>query len=182
MKTLSDLTMDEYIRILDGDTKLLRCPIDERAKAIEDLQYEFNRIASPKGAAMQLAEAGDKARLQSTILLMSICKVLCTCDAVDDVKIILSELGINAKPLSRSSIIAVINERQKRANDELQEHKQRGFDEPRSARSVYEKLTATLMSHFKFQIDLRSISASLYANLIAQCESETKAIMASIKK
>lgn len=178
MKKLSELTMDEYIRILDGDTRLLRCSVDERSKAIGELQYEFNNIASPKDTRLALAEAGDRAKLKTTVLLLSICKMLCACGAVGEVKGLLSELGINAQPLSVQAVDAVVTERLKRANDELR----RGNEEHKSARSVYEKLTATLMSHFKFQIDLRSISASLYANLIAQCENEVKALMSAMKK
>lgn len=182
MKKLSELTMDEYIRILDGDTRLLRCPVDERSKAIGELQYEFNNIASPKDTRLALAEAGDRAKLKTTVLLLSICKMLCACGAVGEVKGLLSELGINAQPLSVQAVDAVVTERLKRANDELRRGNEDGIDEHKSARSVYEKLTATLMSHFKFQIDLRSISASLYANLIAQCENEIKALMSAMKK
>lgn len=182
MKKLSEYTMDEYIRILDGDTGLLNCSADGQAQAIGELQYEFNSIASPKDTMLALAEASESAKLKITVFLLSICKMLCVCGAVDDVKCMLSELGINAQPLSEQAIKAVITERLKRAKDEMKRGNDLRIDEHQSARSVYEKLTATLMSHFKFQIDLRSISASLYANLIVQCDNEVKALMSAMKK
>ncbi len=65
---------------------------------------------------------------------------------------------------------------------ELEAENEKVNAEREKIRGHFDAQTATMMAHFKFQIDPDTIKATLYANLVARHNREIKAQMAAMRK
>lgn len=184
MITLSDITMAQFIDLITGNPTDLSIPKEEIGTVTRDLVIEYREIADPTGVRIFLTNAERLSKSTITETILRICQNLLKLKESDKVREILKEMKINADRMTESRLKAEVSSRLARAIKEKEDCQRANKDESGevNARREFDALTATLMAHFKFQIDLDAIKASIYANLVARFNREVKAMQAAYKK
>lgn len=190
MKTrLDELTAAEFIDLVCGDPKVLyhRYELVSEYKvtiAMRNIVMEYRSIADPGGNAAYLRHVDDylKARLETA--LYSMCKVLSAMEKYEAVRQILTSAGHPAgkwddRRLENETHIRL--EKSKRALSDL-EKEDAAEEGKENIRSSFDTLIASLMAHFKFQIDTATMMAPIFAHLVARHNAEIKAMHKALKK
>lgn len=190
MKTkLEQLTMKQFISLACGEASVLfdRHEIPNPAKAegvMRSIVMEYETIACKTAVRTYLSDSEELngARLALKIFLM--CLVLVRSNRFDDVRDILDEYGLNAGRMSDERLVAEVESGVERAKKDISDlesdrHKEESIEDIRRG---FDEQTAVLMSHFKFQINVREIMATEYACLVAQFDREMKIMKKYQKK
>jgi len=194
IKNLSQITVDQFVAIMEGDiSTLLRgdVPISpKKAKAIaRKLALEYKSIADPLGMNRYLCRNERKLKAQLEERVLTICENIMRFGKTDAVKDTLAELGIYTDRMPPERVRSAIRLKLAKARDTLKrlesddEQDEVGDSEVRgeSIREMFDSQTAAIMAHFKFQIDTHTMKASVYANLVCQYNAQVKAILARLK-
>lgn len=189
--SLSDLTVDEFIRLIGGDASVLlsdgeTASAEDMAKAARNIAFEYREIADNKGVRVYIKMASDLLKAKASATLYAMCHNLITIDRHEEVRGILQLAGSRVGGMPADRLAAEVSSRLERAKsdiEELQKELTSGReDEVPDIRKEFAAQTAALMAYFKFQIDTRTMPATVYANLIARQRSEIRAKMAAMKK
>lgn len=191
---ITQLTMSEYINLICGDTSVLMEKKSEvlspqkMMQARNTIIYEFRELSDPTGMQSFLIEQEDKTKTDATIILFKMCKNLLEIKEYDGVREILNEYGLNATRMSNEQIDREVTIHLNRAmtlkkkmEEENQDTTEKEITE-HDIRMSYDKQAAHLMTYFKFQIDLNTIKASVFATMIDQASRELKAKSEAMKK
>lgn len=191
MKTkLEQFTIGEFIDLMCGDaTKMKSHPTEiipptELALAQRRVIFEYRQITDVHDANRHLATAEETLKLKMLILIFGVCKTLASFGAYDKVREALAETDIDAEAYTDEHLEMLIESRLERAKidlkklDSAEEEAKDSFD----TRGNFDEMTASLMAHFKFQIDTATMKATLYARLIARLNREIKAQMDALKR
>lgn len=180
---LDQLTIGQFIDIICGERECIGDT--EQSLTIRNLIMEFKSIVDPSGLRVYLSNLEEIGKAKLSILTYQICENLMNLHQYDDVRKILNECGLSASTMPESRLAAEVKSRIERAKntlvkieEEMNEEKAEDVD----IRKEFDSQTAALMAYFKFQIDIDTMSASIYAHLVARHNREIKAQLATMKK
>lgn len=180
---LEQLTLSQFVNLLCGDYDILlgKHEIGMQDKLMEttrNIVLEYRTIADPGGTQAYFQNIDDMLKARLNIIIFTMCSNLLASGNSSDVREILTVCGVSNARLPDNKIEGIVHSllaKSKRHLAEIEAENDKTHLEGSIIRSRYDLLTATLMSHFKFQIDPDTIKASIYANLVARYYSEMKA-------
>lgn len=188
MKTrLEEFTIGEFVELMAGEKKILghstKSP-KEIDLIVRDIIMEYRAIVDPNGTKSYLLDNEDIAKAKNRVLLFSICNMLADMKQFDHIREIMNTYGLSVDRMSDSRLKAEMKGKLAKAKNTLKRVKadntapQQDFD----VRKDFDEQTAALMAHFKFQIDMSSMKATLYAHLVARFQREIKAQQEALKR
>lgn len=186
-RKLEEFTISEFIRLIDGDLSVLGEPDvkeEEIPNIVRDIVLEYRSIIDPAGTRGYIDNTESYSRARNTALFFSICSMLVDMEQYKRVKELMNEYGTSFDKFSESRIKAEVKSRLAKAKNTLKrldEEKTEDGDN-RDIRRNFDEQTAALMAHFKFQIDMNTMRATLYAHLVARYNREIKAQLKALKK
>lgn len=189
MKTkLEQLTTAEFIELVCGNKDVLldkhEVPNPYKVTiAMRNIVMEYRSIADPGGNAsyLQRVEAIIKARLG--VAVYSMCQNLVTLKEYDRAREVLIAAGLSAdgwKDKRIESEVHIHLQKSKRAFAEIDEAEDADEDKE-NIRNAFNAMIAAMMAHFKFQIEISSMKAPVFAHLVARYHTELKALKNAIK-
>lgn len=190
IETLDRLTVAQFVDLLCGDVSVL-LPKHEIASpekltiASRNIIFQYREIADISGVRSYIVTTEELMKAKMNVVFFTMCNNLVSLEKYEEAKDILSEYGINARTMTKTRLEAEIKYKLERARYEItQIEKDNEKDSQRNIdiRKEFDSQTASLMAHFKFQIDTNSMKASLYAHLVARFNREIKAQMEAMKK
>lgn len=190
--SLSRLTMRRYIELVCGDMSVLKsgAEIVSPAKLEETrkrLIYEYSRLSDDAGSKIFLNDHVSRLRAKAELTMFQCLHNALLVGAFDDVRGVLKEYGIARKMDDRQVVdevkrlLARAKSNVKRSEDDAAKDKNQQ-PTPDEIRTQFDRQAASLMTYFKFQIDLDKISASQFACMIDQAHKQIKAQMAALSK
>lgn len=188
IERLDQLTVAQFIDLLCGDTSVITSKHfvkpDKVSTIVRNIIFEYKTISDKSGASTYLSETEDLVKARMQLSLYSICSSLIALREYDRVREVLDAAGINAATMSDRRLEIEVKSRLARAKSDLEKiaTENEGNESEIDIRREFDSQTASLMAHFKFQIDIQTMKASLYAHLIARCKNELKAQAAALKK
>ena len=181
MKTrLNQLSMAEFIDLHCGECSVLlenaeHISEEELRKRASDLIFEYRNIVDPVGVKKTLMEYEEKLKENTKIVFFQVCKKLVSMNAIDEVKEVLMMYGINLTSANDEKVSQRVEQElntafhTKERNDASRENdEEENLDTPDKIRASYDAEIACLMGFYKMSIDIRNISAAVYANLLTQ--------------
>lgn len=182
MKTrLNQLSMAEFIDLHCGECSVLlenaeHISEEELRKRASDLIFEYRNIVDPVGVKKTLMEYEEKLKENTKIVFFQVCKKLVSMNAIDEVKEVLMMYGINLTSANDEKVSQRVElelntalhsrERNEAARENVEDDE--NADSPDKIRAAYDAEIACLMGFYKMSIDIRNISAAVYANLLTQ--------------
>ena len=187
---LEQLTLAHFVDLLCGNMSVILTDkedidSDSIAIATRNIVLEYRAIADPGGTNSYFKYVEDWIKTKISIIIFTMCDNLAALKQYDRVREILDVYGISTSGWSDTRIEGTIKVKLSKAHRELEEiesETEKAVAERENIRSQFDAQTASLMAHFKFQIDPTTIKATLYANLVARHNREVKAQMAAMKK
>lgn len=187
---LEHLMMTQFIDLACGDTGILLSRGEfvsrkKAEKAARDIIYEYRLIADSIGARQYLAQKEKEAKARITFSVFLICSNLVSGGEHDRVREVMKEYGIDASSMSDQRVTAEVKSRLERARRtiaEIEKAKDTKDIDLSILRASFDEQTASLMAHFKFQIDITKMKATLFAHLVARHDREIKAQLSAMKK
>lgn len=182
MKTkLEDLTAAQFIDLACGDHSVIvgRHEIagpDKVAIAVRNIIMEYRAIADPGGNAAYFRHVDAMVKARMSIAVYTMCKTLIAAGRLNDARAVLEEAGISTKRWDDSRIDSELHvrlQKSKRAFDEMAKEDDSEESEG-EIRNGFNSLTASMMAHFKFQIDAATMKAPLFAHLVARYQADIK--------
>lgn len=180
---LDRLTMSEFIDMAAGDRNVL---LKEGESVDEDalialsskLYIEYNEIANPSGLEIALIESEDRLTADAKTGFLLICQTLCGMKAFQSVRNLMKIYGKDVSSLSDSQLITKIESLLRELEFIKKRREKEGKDNtamtPKDIRASYNRELAVLISHYRMMIDVRCISAEVYANLVARAGMELR--------
>ena len=190
MKTrLDQLTMAEFIELLCGNTSVVmgkhEFPDPKKLeKNVRDLILRYEEISDPAGFRIYLSDEEAEVKARMEVVIYTICHGLLAQQKYDEIREIMEECGINAGRMNEQRLSAEVESRLERAKSALAKIEAEKEDKKEAEvdiRAEFDKRTALMMSHFKFQIDTSTMKASVYASLVARLHAEIKAQADALK-
>lgn len=178
MKTrLDQFTMSQFIDIACGNYQCIEAPDELSGKAVAmSLISQYREIATPAQAKALIVENESVGKRNMRLVLLRVCLNLMNAfSAYDEVRDILKQAGIGYRNADNAGLKVIVEQmirKDESAAKRYQEEKKKEMeelqgDDEQTLRSSYDTQTAQLMTHFKMSIDHNTVSASIYANLVA---------------
>ncbi len=184
---LDQLTMARFIDLLCGDLSVLEAPVGmsatEKALTMRNIIIEYKDITDSAGLKSFISTLDEKLKNRMAELMFKICLNLLSLQEYDRVREVLQEYGINAMSMNDTRLKAEVEvglERVLYALKQFEDESQSG--EHPDIRREFDDQIAAMMSYFKFQIDVSTMKASLFAHLVARMHREIKAQKASSRR
>lgn len=183
-KTLAELTAAQFVDLVCGDTSILlgKHEVPNQialATTTRNIVIEYKSIADPGAMRAFLTHTEVSLKAQISLIVFSMCNTLIALDAIDKVKEILSEYGLSVSNMDKKRLAKEVNRHLARAKLDYErlesESSSDKMPDPSDIRRSFDKQTATMMAHFKFQIDTTMMQATLYAHLVERFSAEIKA-------
>lgn len=187
---LEQLTLSQFVDLVCGDTSVLLGPHEignshKVAQATRSIVMEYRSITDPGGISAFLMHIEKWIKAKLDVILFTMCRNLIMLKHTDRVREVLVEHGMSASGWPDGRVAATVNAKLAQAQREaveLDEENEKTAEERRNIRSMFDEQTASLMVHFKFQIDPLTIKATVYANLVLRHNKDVKAQMSALKK
>lgn len=190
--SLSKLTMRQYIELVCGDMSVLKgdaevIPPAKLGETRKRLIYEYSRLSDNAGSKIFLNDHVSRVRAKAELTMFQCLNNALLLGAFDDVRGVLKEYGISRK-MDDKQLADEVNRLLKRArtnvkrSEEDSDKSNEKQPTPEEIRTHFDRQAASLMSYFKFQIDLDRISASQFACLVDQAHRQINAQMAALSK
>lgn len=185
--------MRQYIDLLCGDLDVLKDnPLDIRTKdemlsASKKVVYEYSRIVDAASTRVNLNKRVSRATELLKMQFFRVCLKMMSINAFDDVRAILSDYGLRTKAMTNEQLIAEVKRQYLRCSTNIKrmasaEKTDEAEPTPDEIRVSFDQQAASLMTYFKFQIDLSTIKATTFAYMVQQANREIKARMAALNK
>lgn len=186
-KRLDQLTLQQLIDLSCGDGSVLldegeKVGEVEMLKAAASIMAEYKAVASPAQAKMDMLEREQASKLRMKEKCANICLLLCSQNRHDMAREVLAELDVPDHLLVSDDAVrvrsqAILDE----ARYELGRIAERddGKDGKRQKgdlRKTWLSEVAFVMSQLKMAIDMNTLNAAVYANLVHQSVERTKAM------
>lgn len=180
--TLSRLPLCDFIEMVCGNRKVLLEEGEEEGPELDrvaaDLLYSYQCIVNPSGTEAALMDKEERVKLKCRMTVAKIMNALLSLNADDDVATLLSEMGYKERGHKEMQervgrILAEVRYLQKRIDDS-------GAGtgtvrrSPDEVRNSFDREIAFLMTYFKMNIDPRTTTAGIYANMLHQADVEIK--------
>lgn len=187
---LEELTLSQFIDLVCGDTRVLLGKreignADKLAIATRNIVLEYRSIADPGGTGAYFKHIEDWLKAKINVIIFTMCSNLVSIKQYGRAREILIDYGLSASQWTDGRVEGTIQAKltqSQRELEELEAANEKAIAEREKIRGQFDAQTASLMAHFKFQIDPTTIKATLYANLVARHNREVKAQMAAMKK
>ena len=190
--SLTKLTMRQYIELVCGDMSVLKgiAEIVSPAKLEEtrkQLIFEYSQLSDNAGSKIFLNEHVSRVRAKAELTMLQCLNNALVLGAFDDVRSVLKEYGI-ARTMDDRQLVDEVKRLLARAKSNVKrskEESEKGKDQqptPDEIRTQFDRQAASLMTYFKFQIDLDKITASQFACMIDQAHRQINAQMAALSK
>ncbi len=182
---LDQLTLQQLIDLSCGDGSVLldkgeKAGEAEMLKAAAAIMAEYKAIASPSKAKMDMLEREQKSKLLMKEKCASICLLLCSQNRHDMAREVLAELDVPENLIREDESVRV---RSQAILDEARYELRRiaeSDDNDKSSKGDLRKTwlseVAFVMSQLKMAIDMSTLNAAVYANLVHQAVARTKAM------
>ena len=188
--TLEQLTLSQFIDLVCGNTDVLldRHEIGQANKialATRNIILEYRAIADPGGTGTYFKRIEEWIKSKINVIIFTMCSNLTQLKQYEKAREVLVEYGLSASGWSDSRIDGTIQAKLAKSQRELsilEEENEKANTEKGKIRNQFDAQVASLMAHFKFQIDPSTIKATLYAHLVARFNREVKAQMAAMRK
>lgn len=189
IERLEQLSMSRFIDLACGDSSVLledgeKADAETLAEIRNSIVQEYREISDPTGNKSHIAFVEEIIKARIAVTVFSMCRNMLSIGAYDNVREVLDSCGISASSMSDARLAAEVSSRLARANrdlDALAAPKDADGIPAHELRNSFDAQTASLMSHFKFQIDVSSMKATLYAHLVSLFDRELKAQLAALK-
>jgi len=190
MKTkLEHLTTAEFIDMLCGKSDVLLGKHEIQSprkivKTMHNIIMEYRSIADPAGNAAYIKRIDSVIKARLTVAICMICQSLVGIEEYDKARKILISAGCPANDWSNQRIESEIHIRihkAKRKISELEESSEKEGDKA-NIRDLFNSMIAAMMAHFKFQIDICTMMAPVFAHLVARHHTEIKEMQKAIDK
>lgn len=189
IETLEQLTVAQFIELVCGNINVLaekneKISEEKATGIIHNIAFEYKQIADPAGAKSYISKAEELVKAKIEVALFSICNNLVRMNEYGSARDVINEYGIKATSMDDRRIAMEIKSRMERAEktiSRIEDENNRDI-EPLNIRRMFDEQTAALMAYFRFQIDITSMKATVYAHLIARHNREIKAKIAAVKK
>ncbi len=189
MKTrLDQLTTAEFIDLVCGNRNVLfgkhEVPNPYNVTiALRNIVMEYRSIADPGGNASYLQRVNDLIKSRIAIAVYSMCQNLVLMKRFDKAKEVLIAAGLSAagwddKRIESETYIQL--RKSKRAFEEAEKDNESVMIEKENIRDAFNGMIAAMMAHFKFQIDIATMMAPVFAHLVARYHAEMKAMKKAI--
>ncbi len=189
IKTLEQLTVAQFIELVCGNISVLaekneKISEEKATGIIHNIAFEYKQIADPAGAKSYISKAEELVKAKIEVALFSICNNLVRMNEYGRARDVINEYGIKTTSMDDRRIAMEIKSRMERAEKTISriEDENNRDREPLNIRRMFDEQTAALMAYFRFQIDITSMKATVYAHLIARHNREIKAKIAAVKK
>lgn len=187
---LEQLTLSQFVDLVCGDTRVLLAHHEignpnKLAVATRNIVLEYRAIADPGGTGSYFKHVEDWIKAKMNVIIFTMCGNLVSLKQYGRAREVLVEYGLSASGWPDSRVDGTIQAKLAQSQRELQDmeaENEKVIAEREKICAQFDAQTASLMAHFKFQIDSTTIKATLYANLVARHNREVKAQMAAMKK
>lgn len=186
IKRLDQITMARFIDVICGDYSVLlekEENVDKEIleKCASKLILEYKTIVSPSQVKSMLIDKEEISKENAAILMFRICQTLISLKGYANVKDILTEAGYNVASMSEGQLKNKVDDllraaffAQKRNNEINRSDETDKITVPEDIRSSYYSEVAFLMTYFKMTIDINTITAVIYANIVNRAYLEMK--------
>lgn len=187
IKSLSNLTMQQYIDMLCGNVAVLlgKGEIVSPAKldkVRKKLIFEYARLSDNAAIAAFLTERASCIRTEVEVTMFKCLSNALALGAYEQVRRVLREYGLS-RPMTDEQVVEEVSRLLNRAKSEIKRQSQNKneAEAPTSdqIRTQFDRQAAALMTYFKFQIDLDTIKASQFACMVSQADKQIKALLAT---
>lgn len=191
MKTrLDELTTAEFIDLVCGNNNVLlgRHEIANPSKvaiAMRNIVMEYRSIADPGGNASYLRHVDGIIKARVAVTVYSMCRNLVMLERFDKAKEVLVAAGLPADDWADKRVSMEVHvqlQKSKRALAELDEDVEEVAEEQENIRNSFNGMIAAMMANFKFQIDVSTMMAPVFAHLVARYHADMKAMQKALKK
>lgn len=190
--SLSKLTMRQYIELVCGDVSVLKgsAEIVSPAKLAEtrkQLIYEYSRLSDDAGSKIFLSKHVSRLKAKAELTMFQCLNNALVLGAFDEVRSVLKEYGISRK-MDDKQLTDEVKRLLNRAKTNIKRSEEESHADsdkqptPDQIRTQFDRQAASLMTYFKFQIDLDTITASQFACMIDQAHKQTKAQEVAMSK
>lgn len=174
---LSQLTMSQYIDLLCGDYSVIGSGNNLKKEIIRrNIILEYQHICDRSSYTRFIRGTHNRGKARTRLSLYSLCKLFVDLGHIEKARNVMNIAGMRVERFNDERLKAEIDSQIARARKDLSdlENNEEVADE-KEVRAFYDRQTAGMMSHFKFQIDPYTMKATLYASLVYQCQQELKA-------
>lgn len=189
MKTkLAQLTAAEFIELVCGNKDVLlgKHEVPNFYKltiAMRNIVMEYRGIADPGGNASYLQHVETLIKARISVAVFSMCQNLVFLNQYDKAREILIAAGLPADGWSAKRMASAIHiqlQKKKRVFDEIEENEDI-VEDKENIRNAFDGMIAAMMAQFKFQIDIGTMMAPVFAHLVARYHAEMKAMKRALK-
>lgn len=189
IESLEQLTIGRFVDLLCGDMTVITegdmmdpLKVEKTARL---LVLEYKEISDAGSFRRYLSDTEETAKAKMALQLFTICQFLIGSKRYDKVREILVSSGVRAQSMSETRLSAEVKSRIERAKSNLAKLSEDVADDKHDIEDIrreFDSMTAAMMAHFKFQIDMGTMKATLYAHLYARLVREIKAQKESMKQ
>ena len=188
--SLSKIMMSDFIECAWGNHPVLleegdKATDKELANAAAKMEYEYRKIVNPSEVKSAIVgeESSRKRHIRKNAL--TLCRAAAEIEVNEELLEILVSLGVrctaeNAAKKIDSELRRIDFEEKREQSKQSYESKTERTEE--DIRGYYDKEQAALMAVYKMQIDLRTTTAAVYANLVASADRQMRARKAQLAK
>ncbi len=191
IKSLSKLTMRQYIDLVCGDTSVLTGTGEIVApaklqKVRKRIIFEYARLSDDAGSKIFISDHTSRIKAKAELTMFQCLHNALILGAFDDVRNVLKEYGLT-RTMDDKQVTAEVTRLLKRARTNVSRYDQAKKEEEKEPTSdeirlQFDRQAAALMTYFKFQIDFDTISASQFTCMVDQAHKQIKAQMAALSK
>lgn len=185
MKTrLDQLTTAEFIELVCGNSEVL---LGKRetvrpytlAIALRNIVMEYRSIADPGGNAAYLQRIDFLIKTRLSVAIYAYGQMLVDMQLLEDARDLLISAGHSAAGWNHKRIKSEVHiqlQKSRRIMDESGKDEKENQEDKEHIRDSFNSMIAAMMAHFKFQIDIATMMAPVFAHLVARYHAEIKAM------
>lgn len=180
IENISEISLKNFIELLCGNYSVLQqgeeCLSLDLKKKASDLIFEYRKIVNPSGVESYLMDREEDVKIKSRLLALRMCKALLSLGDVDFVIQSMKDMGYGNISVEKvggkiDRHIAECLYMKKKHDDRLKNNQN---PRQQDIRESYDAEIAFIMTYFKMNIDVRTISAGIYAHMVRQADNEIK--------
>lgn len=190
MKTrLDQLTTAEFIELVCGNSEVL---LGKRetvrpytlAIALRNIVMEYRSIADPGGNASYFQRINSLIKARLSVAIYAYGQMLVDMQLFEDARDLLISAGHPATGWNLKRIKSEVHiqlQKSRRIMDEPENDEKENQEDKEHIRDSFNSMIAAMMAHFKFQIDIATMMAPVFAHLVERYHAEIKAMKKAMK-
>lgn len=190
IEKLEQLTVDQFIDLVCGKVNVIlgkhevRSP-EKIAVAVRNIIIEYRDIADPGDFAGFIRNIEEWIKARMGVILWTMASNLVMFKDYNKARAVLDMYGLPSSDWNERRIEGEVKSRLAKAQrllDEIDAEQEKQTEDIEKIRSLFDGQTASLMAHFKFQIDTSTMRATIYAHLVARHNDEIKTMKKAMNK